>query len=321
MRSACLSILAGLALAAGADAAVVLRVNGVAVTDYALRQAKRTATISQQGQPVDEAAVLRAAVDQVVGHVLLVQAAREAGVTVDPAEAQRRVGALKARYPDAAAFAQALREQGTDEAELLRFEEDNLLIARFSQALAETTVKVTAADARRYYEQNPQEFDHPEQVKVRMILAAVPEGASEAVEAAAKIRIDEAARRLAKGEDFGKLAAELSDDPSKSRGGEVGWVRPGQLLPELDPEVFALQPGAVTKPLKTRYGYHVMGVMDRRAAGRSSYEEVETTLMGMLRSLQVRTLLQGEVEKRRAAAKVETLDPAIRALFTGADGS
>lgn len=308
--------LAGIAVVASATAAtVVMQVNGVGVTDYALGRAKRAVAAMQQGQPADEQAILRRAVDQVVGHVVLVQAAREAGIAVEAAEAQQRVAALRGRYPSQEAFAQALAEGGTSEAELARYEEENLLVQRYTEAAVAPRVTVAKDEVSAYYKAHPEEFDHPEQVKVRMILASVPAGAADDAEKAAKARIAQAAKRLAAGEEYGKVAQELSDDPTRSRGGEVGWVRRGQLLPELDEEVFKLQVGQNTKPIKTKFGYHIMGAMERRAAGRSPLEEVEPNLTGMLKSIKVRDLLAGEVASRRARAKIETLDPAIKAVL------
>ena len=311
-----LAVVTGLAVVASATAStVVMRVNGVGITDYALGRTRRALATIQPGQTADEQAILRQAVDQVIGHVLLTAAAREAGVTVDAAEVQRRVAAVRSRYKSAEEFAQALAAGGTSEAEMTGYEEENLLIQRYTETVLAARAAVTKEEAAAYYREHPEEFDHPEQVRVRMILASVPADATKDVEDQARARIAQAVERLGGGEDFAKVAADLSDDPTRSRGGEVGWVRRGQLLPELDQAVFKLEAGASTTPIKTKYGYHVMGAIERRPAGRSSYEEVETNLLGMLKSLKVRDLLGQEVAGRRARATIETLDPAIKAAL------
>jgi parvulin-like peptidyl-prolyl isomerase len=316
MRRKHLALLLGLVAATGADAAtVVMQVNGEKVTDYALGRARRAAAALQQGQPVDEQQAMRVAVDQVVGHVLLVQAAREAGITVDRTEAQRRLSVLRSKYLTAEAFSQALAESGTSEAELLQFEEENILIQRYTETTLGPRVTVTKEEMSQYYRDHPTEFDHPEQVKVQMILASVPKGADDEAYDHARSRIDRAARRLAAGEEFAKVAQEVSDDQSRAKGGEVGWVRRGQLLPELDEAVFELEAGQVTKPIKTKYGFHIMGAVQRRPAGRTSLEEAEPNLNGMLKSMKVRELLAQEVASRRAKATIETLDPAIKAAL------
>ena len=306
----------GLIAAAGASqATVVMQVNGTSVTDYALNRAKRGAAAGLKGQQADPAAALRRAVDQVVGHVLLVQAAREAGVAVSAEDAERRIAALRGRYPSAEAFAAALQEAGTTESELRLLEQEDLLIQRYTETVVGPRATVEKEEAAVYYREHPTEFDHPEQVKVQMILVAVAEGAAPETVEAARAKAAQAAKRLAAGEPFATVAQEVSDDPTRSRGGEVGWVRQGQLLTELDAEVFKLQAGQVTAPLRTAYGFHIMGALQRRPAGRASLEEVEANLLGMLKANKVRALLAREVQARRATAVVETLDPAIKSVL------
>jgi parvulin-like peptidyl-prolyl isomerase len=307
MRIKVLLAALGLAGAAAAgEATVVMQVNGEGVSDYALNRAKRAAAAALKDQAPDAAATTRRAVDQVIGHVLLVQSAREAGVSVGAEEVERRVTALRGRYPSAEAFAAALRESGTTEAEIRALEGEDLRAA------------VSPEEIAAYYRDHPTEFDHPEQVKVEMVLAAVAQDATPEAVRLAEAKISQAAKRLATGEPFATVAKDLSDDPTRARGGEVGWVRAGQLLPELDGEVFKLKEGQVTAPIRTMYGFHIMGAIERRPAGRSTLAEVEGALGDMLKASKVRTMLAREVSERRAKATIETLDPAIKAALGAA---
>jgi parvulin-like peptidyl-prolyl isomerase len=306
------------AAAVVAEATVVMQVNGVGVSDYALNRARRAAAAASRDGAADPAAVTRRAVEQVVGHVLLVQAAREAGVTVGDDEVERRITSLRSRYPSAEAFAAALQQGGTTEAEVRTLEAEDLLIQRFTEKVLGPRAAVSPEEVAAYYRDHPTEFDHPEQVKVEMILAAVAKDATPEAVRLAEAKIGQAAKRLATGEPFAAVARDLSDDPTRARGGEVGWVRAGQLLPELDAEVFKLQAGEVTAPIRTVYGFHIMGAIERRPAGRSPFAEVESTLADMLKANKVRTMLAALVSERRAKATIETLDPAIKAALGAA---
>jgi peptidyl-prolyl cis-trans isomerase C len=321
MRLSAGFVVAGfLAAASVAASTVVLQVNGTGITDLELTRMKQ-ALAPPQGQKVDEQALLRRAVDQLIGRALLIQAAREAGITVDPSELRQWMAGQRGRYASAEAYTKALEAAGTSEKEAARHEEEDRLITRFIETKLAPKVNVTPAEARTYYDANPKEFDHPEQVKFRMILLEVPDIAPADVDKAAKERAEAAEARLRSGEDFSKLAAEVSDDPTKTRGGEVGWVRRGQLLPELEAAVFTLQPGEFSQPIRTRFGYHIVGVMERQPAGHSSFDEVQTKLTEMLKGLRVRNDMQHLIDQRRAVAKIETLDPAIKAVLPGPTGS
>jgi peptidyl-prolyl cis-trans isomerase SurA len=72
-------------------------------------------------------------------------------------------------------------------------------------------------------------------------------------------------RRILAGESFAKLAKSESDDPvSGSRGGDLGWVSPGQMVPEFEAAMDKLKPGKISQPVRTRYGYHLIEVLARR---------------------------------------------------------
>jgi parvulin-like peptidyl-prolyl isomerase len=86
-------------------------------------------------------------------------------------------------------------------------------------------------------------------------------------EAQALARITEVKQKLDAGEDFAELARTYSDDTySAEKGGDLGWFGRGQMVPEFEEAAFALQPGQVSEPVKTVYGYHLIKVEERDPA-------------------------------------------------------
>lgn len=84
-------------------------------------------------------------------------------------------------------------------------------------------------------------------------------------EQTAKQRADEAKRRIAEGEAFAEVAKLMSDDPgSANEGGEMGWTSPGTFVPEFEEVANRLDIGVVSEPFRSRFGWHVLEVMDRR---------------------------------------------------------
>lgn len=88
----------------------------------------------------------------------------------------------------------------------------------------------------------------------------------------ARQRLEQLRQRIQKGEDFAELAKENSDDKvSGTRGGDLGWVAPGMVVPQFEQEMASLQPNQISAPFKTQFGWHIVQVLERRQ-GRASPE-------------------------------------------------
>jgi peptidyl-prolyl cis-trans isomerase SurA len=100
------------------------------------------------------------------------------------------------------------------------------------------------------------------QQRVRHILIRVDQNRPEA---ATRARLEQLRTRIQGGEDFAELARAHSLDPaSASRGGDLGWLNPGDVVPEFEQAIAALQPGQVSEPFRTQFGLHIAQVTDRR---------------------------------------------------------
>ena len=207
---------------------------------------------------------------------------------------------LKKQLGEFKVIAQRARKDGLDREDLTRLQ---ILLTR-SQALAgaylgdlqKNADKLVAdADVEQYYKDHPADFD---EIRVRHILISTqpkPESEEEsdpkdakdgkpkdAKDAKAKkpadkpktLTKDEALKksqelleRARKGEDFAKLATENSDDQgSKDKGGEYDFFGHGKMMPEFEKAAFALQPGQISEPVETQFGYHIIKLEERRAA-------------------------------------------------------
>ncbi len=126
---------------------------------------------------------------------------------------------------------------------------------------------------------------------------------------------EEAARaalaQIEGGRDFAEVAREVSTDGAARQGGELGWFGPGVMIPEFEAVVAGLEPGAVSEPLQTRFGWHLVRLIDRRTAAVPPLEQVRADLIEELR----REAFGQLIERLRAATPVELaldgIDPAL----------
>jgi peptidyl-prolyl cis-trans isomerase C len=177
------------------------------------------------------------------------------------------------------------------------------------QLYVERLVKKDLTDEKLHaaYDQYIKEMPHQEEIDARHILVKT--------EAEAKQIITQ----LEHGADFNKLAKEKSIDPAgKDNGGDLGWFTKDQMVPEFANAAFALKKGQFTKtPVKTRFGWHIIKLVDRRAAPPPSFDEVKQQLV-----VSVQGQVIGEkVKELRQHAKVEVIGPDGKVTDAGATNS
>jgi peptidyl-prolyl cis-trans isomerase D len=184
-----------------------------------------------------------------------------------------------------------------------------LSFVRFPLAAAEAEVKKpTAADVVAFvqkedarleqaWKDGAARFDQPKKVRARHILVKVAAGASED---AARQRLEALAARVAKGEDFAKVAAEASEDEStKSRGGDLGFVTEGLVEKAFSDAAFALEQGKVSGPVRTAAGFHLIKAEQVVPASKIPLEEARAILAP---ELILRDRAKALVKDRAAAA-------------------
>jgi parvulin-like peptidyl-prolyl isomerase len=136
-----------------------------------------------------------------------------------------------------------------------------------------------ADDLELLYEELRARYDTPEEVSARHILIRVERDADEA-EIETRRELAQATRdRIVAGEDFAALAAELSDDEgSRERGGDLGFFRRGQMVPAFEDVAFTLEPGQMSDPVRTEFGFHLILAEEHRSARVQTLEEVREEL-------------------------------------------
>jgi peptidyl-prolyl cis-trans isomerase D len=164
--------------------------------------------------------------------------------------------------------------------------------------------KVTAADAdvEKYYADNVAEFSTPHQVKAAHILARVPDTGGSEAEDKARDKVADAIRRIRAGEDFAKVAREVSEDPgSAAGGGDLDWVSKGEMVPQFEQAAFALKKGELTaEPVRSPFGFHAIKVFDVREATRKPLKDVAGEIRAKLAAAAAEKAARARAEEVRA---------------------
>jgi peptidyl-prolyl cis-trans isomerase SurA len=128
-------------------------------------------------------------------------------------------------------------------------------------------------EVTKYYEEHKQEFDRPEEVRIREILIST-EGKEPSALPALEKKAQEALQKAKGGEKFDELAIRYSDGPTAKDGGDLGFFRRGKMIQEIDDAAFKLRRGQVSDLIKTKYGLVIIKVEEKHEAGIQKIEVV-----------------------------------------------
>ncbi|HEX2081512.1 MAG TPA: peptidylprolyl isomerase [Longimicrobium sp.] len=216
---------------------------------------------------VEYGRLIQQLVDERVADLMLIEAARASGITVPDVEVDAAVDdqirQVRERFPNEAAFNQALMEAGrTPEsyrAELRRQFEDQTLVQRFMrQRMGQMAPPgVTEEEIRTFFEANRARFGtRPASVSFQQVLLRpLP---SDSARSAALRTAEQVLRELNEGAEFEVLARRYGSDATRDRGGDLGWFRQGQMVREFDQVVFGMRPGQTSGIVETEFGFHII---------------------------------------------------------------
>jgi peptidyl-prolyl cis-trans isomerase C len=168
-------------------------------------------------------------------------------------------------------------------------------------------VDVNDAEAIEYYKENKEDYNTPEQVRASHILIRPDPNIVDANAAKAKAlaKAKDLLKQVKAGADFATLAKENSDCPSKVKGGDLGFVERGSMVPEFEDAAFGMQPGQVSGVVETQFGQHIIKVTERKPAGLMPFEKVKPEIVKKLEEMKKGQLFRQYVDKLRAGAKIE----------------
>jgi len=255
----------------------------------------------------------RQILDELITEKLVNKAA--AGITVPQSDVDAQIAKIKAQFPSDEDFSKQLAQVGQTPEQLSDTIKKMLQQQRWLEGQLAGKTEVTDEEAKKFYEENKTEFQQPETVKASHILFRVNKEDSEDVVNQKLKAAQGAETRAKKGEDFTALAKELSEEPgAKESGGDLGFFPKDRMVPEFAEVAFTEKVGDISDPVRTQFGWHVIKVTDKKAAGTLPYDEVKEQLIGYLKNKKQEEAAQELLKSLRDSAKIEnTLPPPAQA--------
>jgi len=255
-----------------------------------------------------QAYAYRKALQRLVVREMLFQEALRKGFKADAKNVAAAYDEARLNYKDEAAWTSFLEQQGMNE-EQFRTE---LRLQRTVNAVMADIVKglpaaATAEQTRRYYDENPEQFETGERLRASHILIRIHNREDASQQRAARELIERVQAELEAGADFAELAAEHSEDAgSTGKGGELQVFTRGDMAEAFSDAAFALKPGELSQPVTSPFGLHLILVHERVPSERRSFESVQRPLAAHVAQVMRQQAIQRVVAELRERAEIET---------------
>lgn len=271
-------------------------------------------------------------VNELIVKSLLNEEIEKRGITVSNQDVEDAVKEIIDKVGSKEQLDALLKQNGISNANFKKDLKEEVKMKKLAKELGSSTV--SDAEAKKFYNENIAKFKHPDKVRASHILISVnPQEIEEVVksepankgldetaikakvnaeiqakEAKAKELLSEAKKNPAQ---FAKLAKENSEDTATAnKGGDLGFFAAKEMVPEFSKAAFAMKPNTISdKPVKTQFGYHIIMVTDRSAAGQEPFEKVKPSIKAYLENQKQIDLIDKLTESLKKSAKIEYVNP------------
>jgi len=305
---------------------LVARVNGVDIESkyiefrlsqimkLALKKAKRPLTVKEKNS------IVKDLIEKEVVRELVNQQAEKENLKIDHELIEKELKLLRAGYASEEEFNNALKSRNINLEEIKKSMQIEINARQLLNAEIKGKVNISDNEVKKYYEDNKPRFQRPEAYHTRHILAAYfpPEALrNQTIEELkknkeyfmriAEEKIDKVIKELKKGANFVELAKNLSDDESsRENGGDLDFIYKGIFETSFDEAVEKLNPGETSGKIKTRFGFHVIQLIEKRPSEMAPFNEMKSEIQKYLFLEEAKKNVSSYIEKLKQTADIKT---------------
>lgn len=310
---------------------VLVKVNGDIITKTDLEQRQIAALRQRNAVPLKDDELKKALAEitpqllvDAIDELLLVQMGRDKGYHLSDAQFKEWLDNLRKQQDlvDEAKFQAALKQEGMTLDDLRKNVERQFLISQVQREEVGSKLSITEEEARQYYLTHVKEFTEPASVTLREILIEVPTttqggqtGINVGKEDEIKEKADAIRTRVAAGEDFGKVAAEVSASSSKANGGLIGPLNTAELSAQLADLLAKMKPGDITEPIRTPRGYQILKLEVAKAAASQPFDSVRDVVADKVHDARQQTEVRKFLRRIRSQALIEWKNDELKKAY------
>jgi len=320
------------------SAQTIIKVNGKSITqgqfDESFDKSAKNGMMAQLGINVKDGKnnflyylIKDKVVNELIVKELLNQEMEKRGIKVSNEDVDNAVKEIVDKVGSKEQLNELLKQNGISSSQFKKDLTEEVKMKKLAKELVNS--EVSDADTKKYYNDNIKQFKYPEKVRAAHILIAVnpdeieeiitsdkenaglsKEEIKKKVDAEIVSKKEKADKILAEAKkdpsQFAKLAKENSEDTTTAvKGGDLGFFAAQEMVPEFSKAAFAMKPNTISDVVKTNFGYHIIMVTDRMAAGQQPYEKVKNDIKGFLENQKQLEAIDKLVESLKKNATIE----------------
>lgn len=295
-------------------AAVVVRVNGEDITRGEINEMMGMAMQRFGGQiPPEQIQAVQSQMyvqikDELINQKLLTAAVSAENIQVDDAEVTTAIEEIRGSLPEDLTLEAALEKEGQTLDMLQEKVRNDMATRQLMESKTADTPEATEAEAKEFYDSNPDKFAAPESVTASHILITFDDTDTDETKAEKKAKLAEIRQSiLAETVSFEAAATGNSDCPSSAQGGSLGTFGKGRMVPAFEVAAFSQEPGEIGEIIETKFGYHIIMVSDHREEGTMDFEETKDKLIDFLTNQKKQQAVLDYVASLRDSATIEEM--------------
>jgi peptidyl-prolyl cis-trans isomerase C len=218
-------------------------------------------------------AVREKILDVLIGQELLWQAAYKDNTIANDDEVKQALRQYQAQFDNEVTFDIKLQAGGYNKTTFVENLKHQLSAQKWLEEFVLQEVSVSDAEVHAFYLANKQQFSEPETIRARHILIKVEPGSSDEARESALELLKGIKQELDAGAEFESLAKAESQGPSAANGGDLGYFGRGQMVAPFENAAFELAPGEVSGIVETRFGFHLIQLVDRKSPVQTSEQD------------------------------------------------
>jgi len=263
---------------------ILVEVNGEKLTrlevetDLKYRMAGLEKRTPSGRRPEVRTRMFRHIIEQFVIRRLLLEEADRLGIDVREEDKSEAYAKIAAGLPEGTTLEQAMQNSPMGKERMREEVVAGLKITKLLALQTSNAVSVTDREVADFREKNRQNLNRPEKVRARHILISVDAADDDDVKAEKRKRIDGIRNDLLEDADFAGMAKQHSSCPSRQRGGDLGVFGRGQMVKEFEDAAFGQKVGAIGPVIQTKFGYHIVQVLQHDQPGPLSADKIRAML-------------------------------------------